>query len=88
MRFRRSQRLPGFQAQAEGAGRQKRNPDDVTEYRAVLVPADRGAGRVFGDEDLLKAAGRDPSEAFRPCADAGRNSGMSSALVRPPPLKS
>ena len=47
----------------------KRDPDDVAEDRAVLVPTDGGAGRVFGDKDLVKSTGCDLGELFRPRAD-------------------
>jgi hypothetical protein len=67
--------VTGFPAQAEGAGRQKRNADDVAEQRPVLVPADRRAGRVFCDEDLLKRAGRDTGEAFSAGANRGEKFG-------------
>ena len=58
----------GFAAQAEGAERQERDPDDVAEDRAVLVPTDGGTGRVFGDKDLVKCTGCDFGEVFRPRA--------------------
>jgi hypothetical protein len=55
----------GFFAEAEGAGGKERYPDDITEDRAVLVPADGGVFRVFGDEDLLLLAGSKRRKAFR-----------------------
>jgi hypothetical protein len=35
------------------------------------MPADRGTGSVFSQEDVLKAPGREARVAFRPCAEAG-----------------
>ena len=64
--------LACFEAQAESAGRKKRNADDITEDRTILVPADSCAVRVFGDENLLKPARRGACEGFRACANAGK----------------
>ena len=52
------------------------------------MPADAGAGRVFGDENLLKLPGAMPAKPPHWRADRAQKSGMSSVLVRPPPLKS
>ena len=64
--------LACFEAQAEGAGRKKRNTDDVSKDRAILVPADSCARRVFGNENLRKPARRDACESFRDCAYPGK----------------
>jgi hypothetical protein len=77
-----------LQAKPEDAGRKQRDADDVAKHRAILVPPDRGAGRVFSDKNLLKRAGRDGGKAFRTGAKPGQKSGMSSVLVSPPSLKS
>ena len=57
-----------FQAETEIAGGQKRDTDDVSEYRAVLMPAYGSTRRVFSDQDLLETAGRESRQAFRPRA--------------------
>ena len=80
--------LACFEAQAEGAGRKKRNADNVTEDRAILVPADSCTRRVFGNENLLKPARRVPAKACARARTPERKAGMSSVLVSPPPLKS
>jgi len=83
--------LACFEAQAEGAGRKKRNTDDVTEDRTILVPADSCARRVFGDENLLKPARRGACEGFRACANPGKKvrhvlrSGQSASIEIVPP---
>src|SRR4051794_3382540 len=45
----------GRAAEPEGAGRSERDADDVAEVGPVAVPADRRAGRVFGDENVREA---------------------------------
>lgn len=44
-------------------GRPQRDADDMLEDRAVLVPADTGAGPIFDDERLLEARGVDAGES-------------------------
>jgi hypothetical protein len=52
------------------------------------MPADGSTGREISQKDVLKASGQKTRVAFCPCSETGENSGMSSVLVRPPPLKS
>ena len=42
-------------AEAEKAGCEERDRDDVLEHRLVAMPADRRSRRIFGDQDLLQA---------------------------------
>jgi len=42
-------------AQAQPAGRQEGQGDDVLEHRLVAMPADRHARVIFGDQRLLQA---------------------------------
>jgi len=50
-------------AEAERAGRGEREPNHLAELRLVLVPADRRARRVLGQERLLERFGLHAGEA-------------------------
>src|SRR5215207_8452636 len=52
----------GLAAQAEDAWREERDADHLAEDRAVLVPADAGAGAVFGQQHLLQRGGLEAGE--------------------------
>src|SRR5438128_1809218 len=44
-------------SEAEGARGEKGDADHLVENRFVAVPADRRAGRVFGDQDVRQSFG-------------------------------
>src|SRR4029079_11055949 len=91
MRFRRSQRWPVLRRRRKVQGERSEMPYDITEDRTILVPADSCAGRVFGDENLLKPARSDACEGFRACAKPGKKarhvlrSGQSASVKIVPP---
>src|SRR5262249_33213013 len=55
-------------AKTERAGGQERNAHHLAEHRAVLVPADRRAGLIFDEQDLLQVGRLQAGEAGRALA--------------------
>jgi hypothetical protein len=51
--------------QPQRTRRQKGDGNDILEHGLVAVPADGGAGRIFGDQDLLQALRRNAREVRR-----------------------
>src|SRR5204862_8297381 len=59
---------PLLAPQSEPARCAKRNPDHVIEYRPVAMPADAGAGAIFGDEREFQRRRIDSGEEGGPVA--------------------
>src|SRR5256885_1883802 len=55
-------RFAGAAPKSKSGGRRERHTEDVPEYRAVLVPADRRSGTVFDDGHLFQGFGLEVRE--------------------------